>query len=111
MRRISGCVLVAWVLVSALRACAADASVDLFHDDFSRYTPGPLTAPLGELNGAIQEYHYLPNRGVELGPWENAICHIDAWAAGEEDGTTYLQQHLAPTHETMVPKLFAPLFI
>src|SRR5262245_37238749 len=68
---------------------AADASaspsiageVELFADDFSRFLPGPLTAPLGKLNAAIQEYHYLANRGVDLGPWANAICHIDAWVA------------------------------
>ena len=42
---------------------------------------------------AIQEYHYLPHRGVPLGPWANAICHLDAWAVGEEDGKAYLEQH------------------
>jgi hypothetical protein len=88
-----------------------DSSVILFSDDFSRYPPGPLTAPLGKLNGAIEEYHYLPHRGVELGPWANAICHIDAWVAGETDGQPYLEQHLAPNHQDMVPQLFAPLFI
>jgi hypothetical protein len=90
---------------------AAENSTVLFEDDFSRYPPGPLTAPLGKLNGAIQEYHYLPHRGVPLEPWANAICHIDAWAAGETDGKPYLEQHLAPTHPDMVPQLFAPLFI
>ena len=55
--------------------------------------PGWLTRPVGQLNGAIQEYHYLPHRGVPLGPWANAICHLDAWAVGEEDGTPYLEQH------------------
>jgi hypothetical protein len=83
----------------------------LFADDFSRFPPGPLTAPLGKLNGAIQEYHYLPHRGVVLAPWANAICHIDAWVAGETDSKPYLEQHLAPSHQDMVPKLFAPLFI
>jgi hypothetical protein len=83
----------------------------LFEDDFSRYPPGPLSAPLGKLNGAIQEYHYLPHRGVPLESWANAICHIDAWAAGETDGKTYLEQHLAPNHQDMVPQLFAPLFV
>jgi hypothetical protein len=89
----------------------AEEKVVLFEDDFSRYPPGPLSAPLGKLNGAIQEYHYLAHRGVPLEPWANAICHIDAWAAGETDGTTYLEQHLAPNHQDMVPALFAPLFI
>ncbi len=111
MRCVTGLAFAAHLCLIGSIAGAADETVELFRDDFSRYTPGPLSAPIGELNAAIQEYHYLPHRGVELGPWANAICHIDAWAAGEEDGTTYLQQHLAPTHETMVPKLFAPLFI
>src|SRR5688572_5033169 len=73
--------------------------VTLFEDDFSRFPPGPLSAPRGKLNGAIQEYHYLPHRGVELRPWANAICHIDAWVAGEQDGRTYVEQHLAPNHQ------------
>ena len=46
-------------------------------------------------NPAIQEYHYLPDRGVPLGPWESAICHVDAWLVGEEDGKSYLEQSLA----------------
>ena len=25
--------------------------------------------------------------------WENAICHLDAWVAGDEDGKPYLEQH------------------
>ena len=70
------------------------AAADLFRDDFSRYPPGWLTSPVGMLNAAIQEYHYLPHRGVPLGPWANAICHLDAWVAGDEDGRTYLEQHL-----------------
>jgi hypothetical protein len=55
--------------------CAAlaqqTAPAVLYHDDFSH------------LNGAIQEYHYLPGRGVPLGPWENSIAHLDAWVAGD----------------------------
>ena len=37
---------------------------DLFRDDFSRFPPGALSAPLGQLNGAIQEYRYNEHRGV-----------------------------------------------
>ena len=48
--------------------------------------PAGSRRPIGQLNAAIQEYHYLPHRGVPLGPWANAICHLDAWAVGEEDG-------------------------
>jgi hypothetical protein len=116
MRRSDWTKLVVLILVGGLDAAreeivAAENSTVLFEDDFSRYPPGPLSAPLGKLNGAIQEYHYLPHRGVPLEPWANAICHIDAWAAGETDGKPYLEQHLAPTHPDMVPQLFAPLFI
>ncbi len=81
-------------LLGALAAgLSGRASGDLFVDDFSRFPPGPLTAPIGQLNAAIQEYHYLPHRGVPLGPWANAITHLDAWVAGDEDGTAYVEQH------------------
>ena len=72
---------------------APAGAAELFRDDFSGFPPGWLTRPLGQLNAAIQEYHYLPHRGVPLGPWANAICHLDAWAVGEEDGRSYLEQH------------------
>lgn len=70
------------------------AGADLFHDDFSRFPPGWLTSPVGTLNGAIQEYHYLPNRGVPLGPWANAVSHLDAWIVSGEDGKAYVEQQL-----------------
>jgi rhamnogalacturonan endolyase len=73
--------------------CAPSGAAELFRDDFSGFPPGWLTRPVGQLNAAIQEYHYLPHRGVPLGPWANAICHLDAWAVGEEDGRSYLEQH------------------
>ena len=38
-------------------------SGELFRDDFSYYPSGWLSSPVGQLNGAIQEYHYLPHRG------------------------------------------------
>ncbi len=91
------------------RTSAADAV--LLDDDFSRYPPGLLSAPIGQLNPAIQEYHYLAHRGVPLAPWENAIGYLDAWAAGDEDERPYLEQHLSPDHRWMEPKLFAPSFI
>jgi rhamnogalacturonan endolyase len=68
-------------------------TVDLIKDDFSRFPPGWLSKPLGLLNGAIQEYHYLPNRGVSLEPWEVPIVHLDSWIAGDEDGVPYVEQH------------------
>src|ERR1044072_8969854 len=88
-------------LVAKIDAAESDSarSVVQFNDDFARFKPGILSAPLGKNGGAIQEYHYLPNRGVDLGPWANAICHIDAWVAGEQDGHTYLEQNLASNHE------------
>ena len=84
-------------------------SAELFRDDFSRYPPGWLTSPVGGLNGAIQEYHYLPHRGVPLGPWANAICHLDAWVAGDENGKPYLEQHLHPA--TTPSQFTVPIFI
>jgi len=82
-------------LAAVALLCAAPlAGADLFRDDFSRFPPGWLTFPVGTLNGAIQEYHYLPHRGVPLGPWENAISHLDAWIAGDENRKPYLEQHL-----------------
>src|SRR3954454_5343333 len=75
----------------------ACAPVELFHDDFSRFRPGwlsrPEMTPNGALNGAIQEYHYLPHRGVLLAPWENPIAHLDPWLASDEDGVPYVEQH------------------
>jgi hypothetical protein len=97
-----------------LRGAEAPAGADrvtLFADDFSRFPPGPLSAPLGKLNAAIQEYHYLAHRGVDLRPWANAICHIDAWVAGEEDGRSYVEQQFPPSHADMVPDLFSPIFL
>jgi hypothetical protein len=89
-RAIACAIVVAGVTASGIASRAAD---DLFLDDFSRFPPGLLSAPIGQLNGAIQEYHYLPHRGVPLGPWGNAINHLDAWAAGDEDGVPYVEQH------------------
>jgi rhamnogalacturonan endolyase len=73
----------------------ASPSVDvLFHDDFSGFPAGWLSRPLKEANGAIQAYHYLPNRGVPLGRWANAICQTDAWIVSDEEGKSYLEQHM-----------------
>jgi hypothetical protein len=80
--------------------------VELFADDFSRFPPGHLSAPLGQLNGAIQEYHYIEHRGVRTHPWRNPIVHLDSWAAGDEGGAPYLEQHLINDDLR-----FAPLFV
>ncbi|MGH9577746.1 MAG: hypothetical protein ACRD3R_09940, partial [Terriglobales bacterium] len=80
---------------------------ELFRDDFSRFPPGALTRPVGQLNAAIQEYHYLPHRGVPLGPWGNAIAHLDAWVAGDEEGRPYLEQHLVND----LSRIMNPIFI
>ena len=82
---------------AVLLAAAALYGADLFRDDFSRFPPGWLTSPIGTLNGAIQEYHYIPHRGVPLAPWESAIAHLDSWVAGDEGGKPYLEQHLDPS--------------
>jgi hypothetical protein len=47
-----------FILISALPALTAD----LFRDDFSKFPTGWLTQPIGQINAAIQEYHYLPYR-------------------------------------------------
>lgn len=86
---------------------AAPVHVELFRDDFSKFTPGWLSKPVGLLNGAIQEYHYLPHRGVPTHPWYNPITHNDSWVAGDEDGKTYLEQHLL--HDQ--PERWQPLFV
>lgn len=67
---------------------------DLFKDDFSKLPPGWLSRPMGQLNAAIQEYHYVAHRGVDTGAWKNPIVHLDAWVVGEEEGRAYLEQHL-----------------
>jgi hypothetical protein len=54
---------------------------ELFRDDFSKFPPGWLSNPIGQLNGAIQEYHYLEHRGVPTYPWRNPIAHLDSWVA------------------------------
>jgi hypothetical protein len=79
---------------------------DLFRDDFSGFPPGWLSNPIGTLNGAIQEYHYLPYRGVATGPWSNVICHLDAWVVGDEEGKPYLEQHLVNDQAQLMNPIF-----
>jgi rhamnogalacturonan endolyase len=95
------------LVLSAALFAAAPSQVELFRDDFSKFPPGWLSKPVGLLNGAIQEYHYLPHRGVATHPWDNPITHNDSWVAGDEDGKTYLEQHLV--HDQ--PERWQPLFV
>ncbi len=85
---------------------------DLFYDDFSRFPVGHLTAPLTWVGGSIEEYHYLRNRDW-LGPWENAICHSNAWLVGEDGGTPYLEQSIAVDrlHPRIVETNSNPIFL
>ena len=83
----------------------------VLQDDFSRFPVGMLSEPVGQINPAIQEYHYLAHRGVPLDPWENAIVYLDAWCAGEEDGKPYVEMHMGPDNRRMEPALFAPSFV
>ena len=97
---------VAAAVVSATAPAVVQETVDLFSDDFSRFPPGLLSAPIGQLNGAIQEYHYIEHRGVRTFPWRNPIVHHDSWAAGDEGTEPYLEQHLINDDLR-----FAPLFV
>ncbi|MEZ5400859.1 MAG: hypothetical protein R2729_14395 [Bryobacteraceae bacterium] len=81
-------------LAPVLLIASIAAAGDLFRDDFSRFPPGLLSQPLGQLNGAIQEYHYIEHRGIRTHPWRNPIVHLDSWAVSDEDGKPYLEQHL-----------------
>lgn len=90
-----------------LHLCAFSLSAaDLFRDDFSRFAPGLLSQPMGQLNGAIQEYHYIEHRGVRTYPWRNPIVHTDHWAAGDEAGKPYLEQH-----QVVDDARYMPLFV
>lgn len=95
-----------WIGATVLWTGSLGYAGVLFQDDFSHFAPGWLTQPVGNLNGAIQEYHYLPNRGVPLGPWANAITHLDAWVAGDENGRSYLEQQLAPSARQFTTPIF-----
>jgi hypothetical protein len=101
MKKTSAAVLIACaVLLMVEGAAAADSCtpVELLREDFSRYPPGWLSNPVltnGILNGAIQEYHYLPHRGVPLGPW--AISLFDA------EGNLLLQREPIHTGSPTLP--------
>jgi rhamnogalacturonan endolyase len=100
--------VLAAVLLAAIAGSVATGAdrVDLFADDFSRFAPGVLSAPIGTLNGAIQEYHYIEHRGVRTLPWRNPLVHLDTWAAGDDSEGPYLEQHTINTDAR-----FNPLFV
>src|SRR5881409_2752852 len=109
MRQVRGALaLISMMAVAGLaRAATRCPVVELFRDDFSRFPPGWLSKPVGTLNAAIQEYHYLPHRGVPLEPWEAPIVHLDAWLAGDEDGVPYVEQHTV----NELANIMSPLFV
>jgi rhamnogalacturonan endolyase len=84
---------------------------ELLRDDFSKFPIGMLSQPLGQLNPAVQEYHWLERRGVPLDPWENSIIYLDPWSAGEEDGKSYLEMHLSAGNRYMETSLLSPSFV
>src|SRR5262245_1189276 len=81
------------LLSAAALLTVTGTAADLFRDDFSRFPPGLLSQPMGQLNGAIQEYHYIEHRGVRTHPWRNPIVHLDSWVASDEDSKPYIEQH------------------
>lgn len=93
------------ILILVLSGAAP--GVDLFRDDFSRFPPGLLSQPIGQLNGAIQEYHYIEHRGIRTYPWRIPIVHLDSWAVSDEDGKPYIEQHLV----NLDPGRTTPLFV
>ncbi len=100
--RVKSCALFVLLLVSV-----AARGGELFRDDFSKFPAGYLTSPVGQLNAAIQEYHYLSDRGVPLGAWANSLCHLDTWVIGDENGEPYLEQAMVNDR----PKQAIPVFI
>ncbi|HWR52515.1 MAG TPA: hypothetical protein VN428_15500 [Bryobacteraceae bacterium] len=79
---------------------------ELFRDDFSQLPAGWLSSPVGELNAAIQEYHYI-SRGPGTAPWANAISHLDSWIVSDEDGTPYIEQQ----HVNDQARIMSPIFV
>src|SRR5688500_13649251 len=100
-------VMTAFLSWAAAQGPRSFDEVELGKDDFSRFPPGMLSAPVGLLNGAIQEYHYLEHRGVATHPWRNPIVHLDSWAGGDEADGPYLEQHAVNAE----PERVTPLFV
>ena len=49
---------------------------ELFRDDFSKLPPRIFSEPIKQLTNAIQEYHYLPHRGVPTGPAMRGVVGV-----------------------------------
>ncbi len=77
---------------------------ELFHDDFSGLPAGWLSEPLGRLNTAIQEFHWIAGRALPQGAWSNGVVDQDAWLVSSEAGMSYMQQqlHHPPDHVNAV---------
>jgi len=111
MKALRLCLVLLAGCATAPQSSMAPSGDELFRDDFSKFPIGMLSAPLGLVNPAIQEYHWLEKRGPSLDPWENAIIYLDPWTVGEEDGRSYLEMHLSAANRYMETSLLAPAFV
>jgi hypothetical protein len=111
MKALRLCLVLLAGCATAPQSSMAPSGDELFRDDFSKFPIGMLSAPIGLVNPAIQEYHWLEKRGPSLDPWENAIIYLDPWTVGEEDGRSYLEMHLSAANRYMETSLLAPAFI
>ncbi|MGO9642425.1 MAG: hypothetical protein ACLP1Y_14110 [Candidatus Acidiferrales bacterium] len=68
--------------------------LEFFHDDFSKLPAGWLTEPIGQLNSAIQENHWIASRAWPHGAWSNGVADLDSWFVSSEDGKSYMQQQI-----------------
>src|SRR5208282_4750099 len=114
-REMLGASLAAWPSLSLLpgspsfstatSATPSDSTAtELFRDDFSRLPAGWLSEPIGRLNTAIQEFHWIPSRALPHGAWSNGVVDQDAWLVSSEEGKPYMQQQLfhSPDHVSAV---------
>ena len=93
---------------TAARWRRASATASMFRDDFSKLPPGWLSKPVGLLNGAIQEYHYLPHRGVphaSLVQPDHAQRLVGRGRRGRQDRTS----NSTCVHDQ--PERWQPLFV
>jgi rhamnogalacturonan endolyase len=79
---------------SSAAAAATGGWSEFFHDDFSKLPDGWLTEPIGQLNSAIQENHWIAARACPHGAWSNGVADLDSWFVSSEDGASYMQQQI-----------------